>query len=119
LTSHNYWYRHIYLFNENDLRFIGYEAFSNSPIGTFSISRNNPQSKWVEISYLLDPSAYGKGYASEAVTALCTYAKEQWNCDMIIAEIHVDNEASLRLVKRLGFCYLKQEGNFLIYKKAV
>ena len=56
----------------------------------------------VEVGYGLAPSAQGKGYASEAVRALCERALAS-GATAVIAETHAGNVASERVLERCGF----------------
>lgn len=56
----------------------------------------------VEVGYGLAPSAQGKGYASEAVRALCERALAA-GATAVIAETHAGNVASERVLERCGF----------------
>src|SRR5919197_1550540 len=49
------------------------------------------------------PSVWGHGYATEALAAMVRYAFEQLGLAQLAAVNDVPNEASDRLVKRLGF----------------
>jgi RimJ/RimL family protein N-acetyltransferase len=49
------------------------------------------------------PAAWGKGYATEALQVLIDYAFETLGLDQLAAVHDVPNEASGRLVQRLGF----------------
>ncbi len=56
----------------------------------------------VEIGYTIFGRFRRSGYATEAVRALIAWAREQ-GATAIIASIAPDNEASLAIVRRLGF----------------
>ncbi|MBX3503345.1 MAG: GNAT family N-acetyltransferase [Alphaproteobacteria bacterium] len=56
-----------------------------------------------EIGFLLAPSAWGKGYAREAVAAVIARGFAVNGHDEIRAEVDPRNEACLRLLTRLGF----------------
>lgn len=57
----------------------------------------------VAIGYSLLPAYRGKGYATEAVTALTDWAFSHPEVRKIIAETLPDNEPSIRVLKRAGF----------------
>ncbi|MDP3712715.1 MAG: GNAT family N-acetyltransferase [Mycobacteriales bacterium] len=57
----------------------------------------------VEIGYGLAPSARGQGLGTEAVAVLCTWAAAQPGVTRLTADVLPGNEASLRLLRRLGF----------------
>lgn len=56
-----------------------------------------------EIGYGLEPVFWGRGYATEAVAALCRWAMEQPGVTAIEAETVPDNAASQRVLEKLGF----------------
>jgi RimJ/RimL family protein N-acetyltransferase len=55
------------------------------------------------IGYTLHTWARGKGYATEAAAALCTYLINDVRVHRIGAETHPDNVASIGVLQRLGF----------------
>ncbi len=57
----------------------------------------------VEIGYGLSASFRRRGYASEAVAALVTWLGTQPGVRAVTAEVEVGNDASRRLLERLGF----------------
>ncbi|OLF53412.1 GNAT family N-acetyltransferase [Pseudomonas chlororaphis] len=56
----------------------------------------------VEVSYELLPEHCGKGYATEALTLALQYAREGLALKRVIAETQSRNEASIRLLNRVG-----------------
>ena len=58
----------------------------------------------VEIGYSLHPDAQGQGYASEAVTALIKALRDR-GAHTVVAGCDPDNDASIRLLERLGFAF--------------
>ncbi|GAA1114770.1 GNAT family N-acetyltransferase [Arthrobacter flavus] len=57
----------------------------------------------VELGYILGKSAQGKGYAREGAQAWIDWAAAAEGLDYIIANIHPDNAASIRMAGKLGF----------------
>jgi RimJ/RimL family protein N-acetyltransferase len=55
-----------------------------------------------EIGYVLDPAHAGHGYATEAARELLRLAFEGLGVRRVIAQCFADNEASWRLMERLG-----------------
>ena len=55
-----------------------------------------------EIGWVLDPGHSGHGYATEAVAALFRIGFEELGIRRIVAYCFADNEASWRLMERLG-----------------
>lgn len=56
----------------------------------------------LEILYSLAPSAWGKGFATEAARAVVEYALDSLGLPEVLAEIDEGNVASVAIVKRLG-----------------
>lgn len=56
-----------------------------------------------DIGFTLDPSAQGRGYATEAVGALLRYLFEDRGKHKVCADCDTRNDASWRLLERLGF----------------
>jgi RimJ/RimL family protein N-acetyltransferase len=56
----------------------------------------------IELNYILTPSAWGKGYATEIGHALKRLAFEKMGVERLIALIEPENEASERVAVRLG-----------------
>ena len=57
----------------------------------------------VEPLIALDPAYWHQGYAAEALKAVLRYAFNELNLERIVAVNDVPNEASNRLLERLGF----------------
>lgn len=55
-----------------------------------------------ELGWCLDPSHSGRGYATEAVTALIRLCFEDLGLRRVTASCFADNEPSWRLMERLG-----------------
>ncbi len=114
VEEHLNWYFNRYLQDDDRIDYLALERTGGEPIGVFGIKKRD---SGVEVSYLLKPQAQGKGYAREAVVWLMETAKASWSAEKAIAEIHLENLSSIRLVERLGFVRTAQSGNFLIYEK--
>ncbi|MEV4508914.1 GNAT family protein [Dactylosporangium sp. NPDC049525] len=56
-----------------------------------------------KLGYALRADEWGHGYATDAVTIMMTFAFEMLHLHRVTAAIGPDNEASIRLVERLGF----------------
>lgn len=59
-------------------------------------------SRWPDVGYLLSRDCWGKGYATEALTAFVAYAFAGFT-DHLTADVDPRNEASLKLLARAGF----------------
>lgn len=115
--EHLQWFNNRYLKDDNQISFIVIEKISKEPIGVFGIKKESTSSEHVEVSYLLDKKAQGKGYAQEAILGMIEFAKCQWNSSIVMAEVHKDNTASVKVVERLAFKRESLKGNFWTYKK--
>ena len=56
----------------------------------------------LEVGYLLDSNVWGRGIATEVVSALVHYAKEELGITELAARIHHDNIASRRVAEKCG-----------------
>jgi [ribosomal protein S5]-alanine N-acetyltransferase len=72
-------------------------------IGTICLWNLDFEKETVEIGYELIPAYQGKGLMQEAVEKVIAYAFGAINARVITAFPHVNNEASVRLLKRNGF----------------
>ena len=66
----------------------------------------------IEIGYILKPSAWGKGYATEAAKRLLKFAFEETSLEELVATIDPENTASRRVLEKCGLVY---EGLRLAY----
>ena len=66
----------------------------------------------IELLYAYCPSAWGKGYATEAGKAVLAYGKENFNLNEIIAMSYPQNPGSIGVIKKLGFEPIGQEEHF-------
>ena len=83
------------------------------------MKRDNKDSKEAEVSYILAPQQYGKGYASEAVNCLIQFCREEWKCVCVTAEVHEENSDSIRFAEKLGFAIELKNGSFFCLKKRI
>lgn len=113
LEEHLNWFHNNYTYDANRYDWIAYS--NNEPIGVFGIKRDSFDSDSAEISYILSPEHYGKGYAREAVERIIYYCKNDWNCSVIIADIHKDNFMSIKFIEHLCFVKSSINGKFIRY----
>ncbi len=116
--EHLKWYKNYYLLNEDRIDWAALDT-NNNLIGVFGVKRETTDSKEAEVSYILDPAQYGKGYASEAVSRLMQFCKEEWNCVSVTAEVHKENIRSINFAERLGFFKKDVKNVFIILKKTL
>lgn len=61
----------------------------------------------VELAYRLMRSHWGSGYATEAARALAEYARTSLALPFLVSIIHLENNASARVVEKVGMKLLK------------
>lgn len=76
---------------------------TNELIGTIGYHLWSPRHKRAEIGYDLHPDHWGKGYATEAVKAVIHYGFQEMELNRIGAVVFLENEASHKLLRKLGF----------------
>lgn len=78
---------------------------TNEPIGT-STALQRDKLQFIDIGYAFLPKARGKGYATEATQLFMGYVKNKFQQEKVYAFTMPHNEASQKLLKRLGFKYI-------------
>lgn len=66
----------------------------------------------VELGYWLTPSAWGRGYATEAARAVVDMARHALPVRRIEARHHLDNLPSRRVLEKLGFREIRREPSY-------
>ena len=70
----------------------------------------------IQLIYGLSPDVWGKGYATEMGKAMIEYGFERHGYSEIIAATDPPNEASVRVMERLGMIFWKREGETIYYR---
>jgi [ribosomal protein S5]-alanine N-acetyltransferase len=78
-------------------------AIDDSFIGWCSISDWNPAFRSARLGYSLTDTAWGQGYATEAVRALLQWSFETFDLNRVQAETDTRNLASARVLEKVGF----------------
>ncbi len=86
-----------------DLELIGSVGFARTPGGE------------VELGYWIAPDHWGRGYASEAASALVDYALQSLRIPHMVAGHFRDNPASGRVLEKIGF---RSTGNVVMRHSA-
>jgi RimJ/RimL family protein N-acetyltransferase len=68
-----------------------------------------PQFDETEVGWVFRADAWGRGYAGEAARACIDWGFANLDAPYLTAMIHPDNEASLRLARRLGMQPLRSD----------
>ena len=72
--------------------------------GTVGLHRQRGRS--YEVGYMLGPAFWGRGLATEAARAACAHGFRALRAEAITACAYVDNPASGRVLRKLGFAAL-------------
>jgi RimJ/RimL family protein N-acetyltransferase len=72
-------------------------------IGTCTLAHLDPNNRKAQVGYALGREHWGKGYINEALTALLDFAFGELNLHRVEADIDPYNDASIRVVEKLGF----------------
>lgn len=75
------------------------------PLSEMLEGRSSDEARWlpeVGLYYALSPSHHGRGYATEAASALVRFAFERLNLSRIVANTTFDNLASQAVMRKLG-----------------
>lgn len=78
-------------------------CIDGDPVG--SIGLESPNEAWgsVEVGYMIAPSEWGNGYATDALRAVCGYAFEERRLNKVYAGAYATNPASCRVLEKAGF----------------
>lgn len=85
------------------LNFVMVRQDNNALIGTYTLFHLDAQCRRAEIGYGVNLNAWRKGYMHEALTTLLCYGFMDLNINRIEADIDPRNEASAKILTRLGF----------------
>ncbi|MDH6631854.1 UNVERIFIED_ORG: RimJ/RimL family protein N-acetyltransferase [Lelliottia amnigena] len=76
---------------------------NDTPLGDIGLQISAKFREEADIGYTVIPQAQGKGYASEALRAVCDYAFSQAGVKAINAYVLADNAGSVRVLEKQGF----------------
>ncbi len=79
-------------------------------VGGLCFMREPDDAGRVEVGYGIDAPYRNQGYMTEALLAVCNWAKHQQNVSMMVAETEIENPASARVLEKCGFFAEKTEG---------
>jgi len=72
-------------------------------IGECDLSEIDFHHKRAELGFLFRREAWGRGYAREAMERIVAFAFKELELERLWARCHTGNEASMRLLEKLGF----------------
>lgn len=79
---------------------------STTPIGMCGLLKREELPD-PDIGFAFLPAVWGKGFASEAADAVLKDAHQKLRLERILAITSLDNDASIKLLERLGFTFQK------------
>jgi RimJ/RimL family protein N-acetyltransferase len=68
-----------------------------------------PETNETEVAYLLGEAWWGQGLAAEAARAALEFGFETHKLEAIIALVHPENQASLRVAEKLGMSWVDRK----------
>lgn len=68
-----------------------------------------------DIGFAFLPAFWNKGYAFEVAAAVLKDARERLKLDRILAIVNPDNDASIKLLQKLGFKFQRIKGDVKLY----
>jgi ribosomal-protein-alanine N-acetyltransferase len=88
----------------------GYGNWGIAPLGEHKIIgwaglQYLPELDETEVGFLLDRSSWGRGYATEAALASLHFGFQNFNLDHIVALVHPENLASIRVIEKCSMQY--------------
>ena len=91
------------------------ENESGKMIGTCGFTRFDPPHNSAEIGYVLNPEYHRRGYATEAAERVMRYGFEELSLHRIEAKFMEGNDASLRVMEKLGMSFegYKRDGMYV------
>ena len=89
-------------------------AESHTPIGMCGLLKREelPQP---DIGFAFLPDFWNKGFAFEAAAAVLNDARERLHLNRILAIVNPDNDASIKLLEKLGFQFEGMKGDVKLY----
>jgi RimJ/RimL family protein N-acetyltransferase len=87
----------------------------DKPLGDISLAPIDERRDWANLGYRIHPDHQGEGAATEAASLLVTHGFEELALHRISATIAAPNEASKRVVEKLGFVHegTKRDDEFI------
>ena len=87
---------------------------SHTPIGMCGLLKRE-ELPHPDIGFAFLPDFWNKGFAYEAAAAVLKDARERLQLDGLLAIVNPDNEASMRLLEKLGFNFEQMKGDVKLY----
>jgi RimJ/RimL family protein N-acetyltransferase len=78
---------------------------SGQLMGNCGVRKESAEAQIADMGYELDPNYWGKGYATEAATAVLNFGFAELKVHRIGANAVAENTASLRVLEKIGMQY--------------
>jgi RimJ/RimL family protein N-acetyltransferase len=105
--------RHLVCWNERGLGMFGARLRGEeAPVGWAGLQPLEGTDE-IEVGYAFAKPWWGKGFATEAATALVRWGFEEMGLERIVAVAYPENEASRRVMDKLGMRY---EGSQIVHE---
>jgi RimJ/RimL family protein N-acetyltransferase len=78
---------------------------SGQLMGNCGVRKESAEAQIADMGYELDPNYWGKGYATEAATAVLNFGFAELKVHRIGANAVAENTASLRVLDKIGMQY--------------
>jgi len=75
----------------------------------WTLLKDLDKSEYIEVGYRYFYRFWNKGYATEAATALLAHGFNDQKLDKIVAVTHPENEASKRVLIKIGLKYKRED----------
>jgi [ribosomal protein S5]-alanine N-acetyltransferase len=87
---------------------------ANIPIGMCGLIKRE-ELPAPDIGFAFIPDYWGRGFASEAATAVMNDARERLKLNRILAIVNPDNDASIKLLQRLGLSFQRLKDDVKVF----
>lgn len=87
---------------------------SQTPIGMCGLLKREELPD-PDVGFAFIPDYWGQGFAFEAATAVMNDACERLKLDRVLAIVNPDNDASIKLLEKLGFKFERIKGDVKLY----
>lgn len=103
--------------NSGEIRFIICLNENENPIGTLDLYDVNFKHGYATIGIMIaEESERRKGFAAESLRLISEYARDILDLSNLQCTIHGDNENSITLFEKVGFCRVGIRKNWLKFK---
>lgn len=69
-----------------------------------------PRAGEVELGFVIGVPWQRQGYGYEVCSGILDYVRQEIQCETVLSRVHPENQASVRLLQKLGFCKSEEAG---------